>query len=186
MPFYLCAVEKLKLYCNFKVNWLTWHTEMRCDNGFSFVEVLVTLLVVTVGLLSVLAAQTLALKQVQDAIQRTHAVMLTTDVANELQLNPALNDLIGEQLNLSSPIPAITICNENIVCSSEQLAANRIAGWLHPLHNPVLSHLSEPVICLQNSDTLTINWLSIVSGVEAGNGCELKTGRGWLSVKTAG
>ena len=168
---------------------MVWHTEMRIEHGFSFVEILVTLLVITVGLLGVLAAQTFALKQVQDAIQRTHAVMLATGVVNELQLNPALNDVMGEQLNLSSPIPAITICNANIVCSSEQLAANQIAGWLNPLHKPTVSHLSDPVICLQSAENgtfLTITWSSKASGAESGSGCELKTGRGWLSVVAAG
>lgn len=168
---------------------MIWHTEMRIEHGFSFVEVLVTLLVVTVGLLSVLAAQTFALKQVQDAIQRTHAVMLATGVANELQLNPALSGVIGEKLNLSSPIPATTICNEDIVCSSEQLAANQIAGWLIPLHKAEISHLSDPTICLQNAETnavLSITWLSIVSGTESSTSCELKTGRSWVSVVAAG
>lgn len=162
---------------------------MRIKHGFSFVEILITLLVVTVGLLGVLAAQTFALKQVQDAIQRTHAVMLATGVANELQLNSALSDVIGETRNLSSPIPAISICNENFVCSREQLAANQIAGWLHPLHKPALSHLNDPVICLQNAENstfLTITWLSRVSNAESGEGCELTTGRGWLSVVAEG
>ena len=60
---------------------------MRLQHGFTLTEVLVTLLVLNIGLLGVLATQTLALKQVRDAIHRTRALALGNALLQEMQLN---------------------------------------------------------------------------------------------------
>ena len=45
-------------------------------SGFSLLEVLVTLLLTTVGILGMVAMQGQAIKQTQDSVNRTHVVML--------------------------------------------------------------------------------------------------------------
>lgn len=63
--------------------------DMRLQQGISLVEVLVTLLIIKLGLLGALAAQTMALQQIIDATQRTQAVALAADLVSSLQSSSA-------------------------------------------------------------------------------------------------
>jgi type IV pilus assembly protein PilV len=152
---------------------------MRLQNGFSLVEVLVTLLILKVGLLGVLSAQTIALKQVQDALQRTQAVALATGLLNDMQTNHELAAVIGEQFTPSSELPPVTICNDAQHCSAEQLATNQLAGWLDG------ANLVEPTFCVQRSGSVTelrIGWLKRAAASEVGSGCQAVNGRSLITV----
>jgi type IV pilus assembly protein PilV len=160
--------------------------DMRTQTGFSLVEVMVTLLILNVGLLGVLSAQTLALKQAQDALQRTQAVALASGLLNDIQSNRQLATTIGPQLTLSSELPPVTICNEDVSCTAQQLAANQMAGWLSNPHAGSAAGLIEPVFCLQQNAVLIdlrISWLRRTAGAESSSGCQLTAGRSVLSIQ---
>jgi len=162
---------------------------MQYKNGFSLVEVLITLLILKVGLLGVLASQTLALKQLQNAIQRTQAVLLASSVVNDLQANPILASMLSAPLNNESMPPAAAICNEENVCSEEQLAANQIVAWLQRIGSTDSSYLIAPAICVSQSAAgaeVTISWLQRESAPNITQGCEPVSGRSWLTVNSAG
>lgn len=153
---------------------------MRLQAGFSLVEILVTLLILKVGLLGVLSAQTLALKQVQDAVHRTQAVALATGLMSDIQANPELAVLIGEQFTPPSEFPPVAICTDNQPCSAEQLATNQLTSWLDN------TDLVEPVICVQREAAaleLHISWLKRSTASEEGSGCQLASGRNLVSVR---
>lgn len=162
---------------------------MQLKNGFSLIEVLVTLLILKVGLLGVLASQTLALKQVQNATQRTQAVLLAQRISNDLMLNPQLAAKLYTPLSLDSSMPPTTSCNEDMVCSNEQLAANIIAELLQLINDASSSWLNEPAFCLVQSNAssdLTISWSQRESTAEFTMGCDAVIGRSWLTVQGAG
>lgn len=58
------------------------------SRGFSLIEVLVALLVISVGVLGVAALQTKGLQYTQDTVLRNNAVMLANDLIEVMRANP--------------------------------------------------------------------------------------------------
>jgi type IV pilus assembly protein PilV len=59
------------------------------SKGFSLIEVLVTLLLVTLGILGMVALQSRSIQYTQDSIQRNSAVELTNQFIDMMRANPA-------------------------------------------------------------------------------------------------
>lgn len=68
------------------------------QRGFSLIEVLVTLVLVTIGVLGMVALQGRSIQYTQDAVQRNNAVSLVNDLAEIIRANPG-------ELFASSPTP---------------------------------------------------------------------------------
>lgn len=62
---------------------------MNHGNGFSLIEVLVTLVLTTIGILGMVAMQGRSIQYTQDAVQRNAAVMLTSDLLEIIRANPS-------------------------------------------------------------------------------------------------
>ncbi|WP_339647951.1 type IV pilus modification protein PilV [Halopseudomonas pelagia] len=62
---------------------------MKRNFGFSLIEVLVTLVLTTIGILGVVAMQSRAIQQTQDSVQRNTAVMLVNELVEIMRINPA-------------------------------------------------------------------------------------------------
>lgn len=87
---------------------------MNDSKGFSLIEVLVTLLLVTLGILGMVALQSRSIQYTQDSIQRNSAVELSNQLIDMMRVNspllfaeappkfPANNKLIGDSLFLKS------------------------------------------------------------------------------------
>ena len=84
---------------------------MRLQHGFSLVEVLVTLLIFKIGLLGALVSQSLAIRQVQDATQRTVAVALSNALLNDLRANQQLAAVLGARISRDAALPALPDCS---------------------------------------------------------------------------
>lgn len=159
---------------------------MRLQHGFSLVEVLITLLILKVGLLGVLAAQTLSLRQLQDAIQRTQAVALSNGLFSEIQSNPRLAELIGPQLTLHSELPAAPDCTLETRCNAGQLAAAQLSDWFDSLQTSAGSGLYNPVFCLQSQGgllRLAVSWQQRATEQAPTTGCEASAGRSAFAVQ---
>lgn len=155
--------------------------DMRLQHGFTLTEVLVTLLVLNIGLLGVLAAQTLALKQVRDATYRTQALALGNALVQEMQSNSALANVIGTRLHLQSEIPAAPECSPTQPCTAGQVAAVQLQQWFELLKPEAGAPLPEAEFCLQQSAgavSLAVSWRS-VSQTQQGRaqGCQPGAGR---------
>lgn len=57
--------------------------------GFTLVEILITLLVISIGLLGVAGLHSLSLRNNYDALMRSHASALASDIADRMRANPA-------------------------------------------------------------------------------------------------
>ena len=94
--------------------------------GIGMIEVLVTLLVVSVGFLSMAGLQTVAKRSNFDAVQRTTAVILAQDVLEKMRANPLS---LEEYLTASTGLGGATLtepthgCNSAERCNTAQLAA---------------------------------------------------------------
>ena len=159
---------------------------MRLQHGFTLTEVLVTLLVLNIGLLGVLAGQTLALKQVRDAIYRTQAVALSSALLNEVQSNRALAALIGPRLHLQSELPVAPACSLTVTCTDSQLAAMQLQQWFSALKSDSRITLPDAEFCLQQLAgvlSLNVSWRS-ASRAKAGQvaACQPGAGRSAFAV----
>ncbi len=98
---------------------------MNRNHGFSLIEVLITLLLVTVGVLGMVALQAKTIGYTQDTIQRNVAASLANDLLEQIRANPAgLPANSGFYKNAGTAFPAIPTagCGATSIVTSEQLA----------------------------------------------------------------
>jgi type IV pilus assembly protein PilV len=103
-----------------------------CDKGFSMIEILVALLLISVGFMNIAGLQTAAKKANYASLQRTTAAILMRDVAEKMRANPVA---LGEYLTASGGIgggtltqPSVT-CTSSATCNPLQLAAYDMWLW---------------------------------------------------------
>jgi type IV pilus assembly protein PilV len=162
---------------------------MRLQHGFSLVEVLVTLLILKIGLLGVLAAQTLSLRQLHDAVQRTQAVAVTNSIFSELQANRQLAASIGAQLNLHAELPADPVCTAPLSCNAAQMATAQLYNMLAYLQPSAGSRLHDPALCLQQHASglsVSISWQQRAALPERAQPCQASAGRSAFAVQGGG
>ncbi|MBV2129454.1 prepilin-type N-terminal cleavage/methylation domain-containing protein [Arsukibacterium indicum] len=138
---------------------------MQLQQGFSLLEVLITLLILKLGLLGVLAGQTLALQYVIDATQRTNAVALSAVLVQDLaaSLN---NNHPAFTLELTPASPAeVPVCSATAICSSAELRDYQLGRWQQlwqqSMTTGATAPLFDPQFCLQfadNSLQLRASW----------------------------
>ena len=108
---------------------------LKNQNGFTLIEVLVSLLVLAIGLLGMAGLQLLSMQSSSGALNRSQATMLAYDLAERMRRNDieALNDgYVGIALNnagAQQAAPADPACI-NAGCTSAQLANQDIREWL--------------------------------------------------------
>ena len=99
------------------------------DHGFTLLEVLVALLVLSVGLLGLAGLQTFSLKNNNGALMRSQAVALAYDALDLMRGNrdAALKGSASwYQTNFSDDDVETVACSP---CSSDDQAQNDIAAW---------------------------------------------------------
>lgn len=163
---------------------------MQLQRGFSLLEVLITLLILKLGLLGVLAGQTLALQYVIDASQRTTAVALSAMLLQEL--SASITDQPGFTLELTAePPPEPPVCNANTLCTNAELRDYQLARWQQLWQNNVLGHAStslfSPEFCLQfadNSLQLNVSWQQRANATElvTADLCQAGAGRSAMAL----
>ncbi len=163
---------------------------MRLQHGFTLVEVLVTLLVLNIGLLGGLAAQTLALKQVRDAILRTQALALSNALLQEMHSNSYLAAAAGPRLHLQSEIPLAPQCSPAQPCTASQVAGVQLQQWFALLHNGSGAALPDAEFCIQHSGhfaSLSVSWRTL-SRQHSGRAepCQAGAGRSHFILSAAG
>jgi type IV pilus assembly protein PilV len=101
----------------------TQHTNQHSD-GFTMVEVMVALVVLSVGMLGISGLYVISMRSGSSAIYRTQAVSLASDLAERIRANRNAN--IAYQ-----GIAANNNCINNVAltCTPAQLAANDLFVW---------------------------------------------------------
>ena len=103
----------------------------RYHSGFTLLEVLIALLVLSIGLLGVAALQTVGLRSSQMAAQRTLATQYTYNITDRMRANPD-GLMPGNRYYLigtDDPAPAITADCDTTTCSPQELADFDLAQW---------------------------------------------------------
>ena len=162
---------------------------MQLQHGFSLLEVLITLLILKLGLLGVLAGQTLALQYVIDATQRTTAVSLSAALVQELSASISGHPAFTLEITSESPIHRPS-CSEETLCNDADLRDYQLARWQQlwqtSLESDTAAPLFAPQFCLQfadNSLRLQASWQQRANADNASiAGCEPGPGRSGLAL----
>ncbi|MCP5327208.1 MAG: type IV pilus modification protein PilV [Steroidobacteraceae bacterium] len=111
----------------------------RGARGFMLVEVLVTIVIFTVGLLGVIGLQTLALSSSHLSSLRSEATVLVSDMAERMRANlPAANgtggiptyDSVTPGTNACRAVYSTAVEPSPSDCTPEELAADDLQDWL--------------------------------------------------------
>lgn len=112
------------------------------SRGFSLMEVLVTVIIISVGLLGVAALQSVGLRNGLTAYQRTQATMLAYDMSDRMRANRAGFDNDAYHLPAHTETPA---CHTPAGCTAQEMANQDNFDWQELLeaHLP----LGQGVVC---------------------------------------
>jgi len=127
--------------------------------GFTLIEVLVTLLVLSIGMLGVASLQMYGTRSGHDAYLRSQAVMLAYDIADRMRANPDGVDA-GDYDGVSSAPSPYTDCLANS-CSVSQLADYDVAQWYATLAEVWPSATANITVSGSGIDAvrvITISW----------------------------
>lgn len=94
------------------------------QRGFSIVEVMVALLVLSVGMLGIAGLYVTTLRASGSALYRTHAVNFAADMADRIRANP--NAGVAYE---GAPAGAVQCDDSAITCTPAQLAADDLLTW---------------------------------------------------------
>lgn len=117
------------------------------QTGFGLIEVLVALLIVSIGLLGIAALQVMALKNVGSSMERSQAVIQTYSYMDFLRANRA--EAVISNLDLP------------MTCDPENLAGSLVEQrkWVTRLHEAVGPESCGKVECLGGGKcTITVQW----------------------------
>lgn len=120
-------------------------------NGFTLLEVLIALLVLSIGLLGLAGLQTIGLRSSQMATMRTLATQRTYDLSERMRANPAGVYARNYELGVTAAVPASSVeCAPAPAsptpppCTPAQMAAFDLARWLEQIIQPTDGGLPLP------------------------------------------
>lgn len=96
------------------------------SGGFTLIEVLIAVLVLSIGLLGLAALQTSGLGMNHSAYLRSQATILASDMADRMRANRAA---LNAYDNVSTTPSATAGCSTTAGCSSNQLAQDDMVAW---------------------------------------------------------
>jgi len=103
------------------------------QQGFTLVEVMVTVFVVAIGLLSAAALQVVSKKAAFDAMQRTTASVVAQDMLERIRGNPTQLGGYGGQTVNSANVPATPSCGSSSDCTEAALVGYDLHRWWQSL-----------------------------------------------------
>lgn len=124
------------------------HPGHRAQRGVSLIEVLVSLLIVTVGMLGAVALQATALRNNQGSFERTQTSILTQGIFDAMRTN----------------LPGVSANGYNtggMVCvapAAANLATSDIARWVNNLHAQINPGACGAIQCAAGVCTVSVQW----------------------------
>ena len=103
---------------------------VRNQSGVGLIEVLISMLVISIGFLNIAGLQTAAKKSNFEAIQRTSATILARDIVEKMRANPiSLNSYLSSSVGGATLNQPGTTCTLVAKCNSLQLATYDMWLW---------------------------------------------------------
>lgn len=141
-----------------------FHSSPRTGSGFTIIEVLIAIFVLTVGLLGVAGMQMIGLKNTNNAALRTQAVFLAQDIADRMRSNPtafAVYPITDSTLNLTT---CPSSCTPASGCSPDDLADYDRCAWKYTVEQ-LPGGQGQITLLANNIYQITIMWDDQKTGV---------------------
>jgi len=127
--------------------------------GFSLIEVLVAVIVVTIGLLGFAKLQVITLQDNQTASEYTHATLLAYDIADRIRANPdGVRDGNYAKALGSCTAPAATASCESTACNPAQMAAWDISDWQTTINTQLPNPSCGITIAADSTISVSLIW----------------------------
>ena len=152
--------------------------KIKTASGFTLIEVLIAVLVLSIGLLGLASLQAASLKNNYSAYMRSQAAILANDMADRIRANAGTATTAGSALNGGynnidiGPGELGTIMPTNCIvgtCNSTQIRDFDIIAWGVLLNN-ALPGAAGSVVGVGPMFTVTVMWDDEKRGI-AGKGC---------------
>ncbi len=108
----------------------------RKHRGFTLIEVLVALIILSVGLLGLAALQTRASQAEMESYQRAQALLLANDIADRIRTNSSVPECYSITTNAATGTPFVGAGNVDVfncmgwgILETRGIANNDIAQW---------------------------------------------------------
>ncbi len=111
--------------------------------GFTLLEVMIALVIFSIGLLGLAGLQSAGVRQNQKSYSRTIATQLVYDMADRIRNNPVAN----YETTVPSAVPNCSAA----ICNSDQLASFDRQEWNTAINNPTIN------VAINNSATPLLN-----------------------------
>jgi len=154
------------------------HTNLSVPRGFTLVEVMVTLLILSVGLLGLAALQAAGMKYNLSAYQRTQATVLAYDVLDRMRANRAAADAGQYNTALGTPASNYTVnCYSAAAnCNPAALASHDLREWKSSLE-ALLPNGQAGITNTAASGTgimhhVTVSWIDDRTSDASGSGAD--------------
>ena len=165
---------------------------MKSARGVSLIEVLVSLVILSLGVLAVVGLQLVSKRNNADAGQRTIAAQLAYDMAERMRANASTatlpNYLIGSTdapagARYAPTDTAPAACTSGAPCTPASMATRDLYEWEQALEGAAeggASGLVSPLACIVHTEdhgggdgvyTITIAWRGTVAIPVAGGSC---------------
>ena len=158
---------------------------VRRPAGFTLIEVLITMVVTAIGLLTVAGLQASAKKASYEAAQRTVATALAQDMIERMRVNPSVKDsYVTGNSDVTNGTAASACDNSNAggtparVCTPAEIATTDLAQWGQKLKG------SQEKLGAVEVGGLTNAWGCVVKGT--GSYFVVVTWRGFSAVADPG
>lgn len=135
------------------------HIQRICvsQSGFSLIEVLVAIVILSLGILGLAGLQATSIRNTSASGQRTIAINLAADIADRMRANPAGladGDYIIDYDDVDIADLEHTACMTSAGCTSQELAENDTFQW----NSSLLTMLPQPadailagIVCVDSS-----------------------------------
>jgi type IV pilus assembly protein PilV len=143
------------------------HPDLNFSRGFSLIEVLVALIVLSVGLLGIAKMQALAISSTSVASSRSLAAIQAASMAAAMHANrgywtsatsqAADVSIVGKII--TNPPPGSAVCTATS-CSPEEMAAYDVGQWTNDL-NALLANPNATIKCIPQTPPacrITVQW----------------------------
>jgi type IV pilus assembly protein PilV len=122
------------------------------QRGVSLIEVLVAVLIFSVGLVGMAALLLMSTRSNQAAYLRTQVAFLANNMADRMRANPA--GVWANDYNVTFPSTASQTCDSTTACTPAQLANHDIQTWNSQL-STFLPSPTASISCSQNTAGFT-------------------------------
>lgn len=125
-------------------------TRARSQSGTSLIEVLVAVIIMSIGLLGVAAMQSITLRNSQGAMERTQGVVQTYSILDAMRANVTAARAGAYNVAIATPcaVPA----------AGTSLVQNDLRDWILSLQATLGPSACGGVSCTANVCTVTVRW----------------------------